>query len=34
MGLKEWITISAIVIGPVLAIQVQKILESIRNKAQ
>ena len=29
---KDWITISAIIIGPILAIQIQKLLERTRNK--
>lgn len=31
---KDWITIAAIVIGPILAVQAQKILESLRYKKQ
>jgi hypothetical protein len=32
--LKDWVTISAIIIGPILAIQAQKILEAARYKKQ
>ena len=28
----EWITISAIIIGPILAVQAQKFLEAVRYK--
>jgi len=34
MSPKDWITIAAIIIGPILAVQAQKILESIRYKKQ
>jgi hypothetical protein len=30
----DWITISAIIVGPILAVQAQKALESIRHKKQ
>jgi hypothetical protein len=32
METKDWITIAAIIAGPILAVQAQKILESIRHK--
>ncbi|HCT85424.1 MAG TPA: hypothetical protein DF296_09515 [Candidatus Margulisbacteria bacterium] len=32
MELEEWITISAIIIGPILAVQAEKLLEFIRDK--
>ena len=34
MAVRDWITISAIIIGPILAVQAQKILEAIRYKKQ
>ena len=32
MAPKDWITVAAIIIGPILAVQAQKILERIRDK--
>jgi hypothetical protein len=34
MESRDWITISAVIIGPILAVQAQKILEAIRFKKQ
>jgi len=34
MELKDWITILAIIIGPILAVQAQKVLENSRIKKQ
>jgi predicted metalloendopeptidase len=34
MNEKDWITIAAIIIGPILAVQAQKILEALRYKKQ
>jgi len=34
MEVKDWITIAAIIIGPILAVQAQKIVEAIRSKKQ
>jgi len=34
MTTKDWITIAAIIIGPILAVQAQKILEALRYKKQ
>lgn len=34
MELEDWITISAIIIGPILAVQAQKLIEAIRFKKQ
>ena len=32
MQAKEWVTVAAIIIGPILAIQIQKILDNLREK--
>ena len=34
METKDWITIAAIIIGPILAVQAQKMVEAIRSKKQ
>lgn len=34
MELRDWITISAVIMGPILAVQAQKVLESNRMKKQ
>jgi len=34
LEIKDWITISAIIIGPILAVQAQKFIEAVRYKKQ
>lgn len=34
LEIKDWITLSAIIIGPILAVQTQKFLEAVRYKKQ
>jgi len=34
LEIKDWITLSAIIIGPILAVQAQKFLEAVRYKKQ
>ena len=31
METKDWITVSAVILGPILAVQAQKILEGFRH---